>query len=1040
MKRIYGILGWMAAVLLMACSDDLYEVIGEDRTAVGDCLSFSVSTTEMYEQLTPLGSTTRGMADTTDTRRTDIFREHELQGDNPYGMRAYSLPMPAVGIHKGTVHATTEDTKEQTTRTLGAVINTSGSNFHDSITIWGYTNAAENEVLFRQILLRKIRNWRSDVNWPYSLIGTQMTFYAVAPSMESIDMSANDNTAGFDKPPVLTYTLPDNINEMVDLLYGTSNPKGIDIKAGPSGTITTDPRVENLGKDNKYIHLTFSHILTAIRFSKGSIPDGVTITAIQLESVPTSGTFTPDDEDAYTGTEGAWSGQSVSRTITVPVSFTGGARGDYIDGGRVLFMIPQRLTQTSKLNITLTENVGGKVHNLTCSLDKDEWKKGYTVNYQITVGRLEDQYVLTVDQPAEHEHSTSRTFGSFNLHSYHNYKDYSAGGTPTDYHHPVSWQVVGYSADGTNFYEAKNDASHANSLEWLERIDGTTETSGGYAVTVDYTLLGQSPASTINHEENLIRNTTVTSASALDLSKYTPNNTAMTEETANCYIVNRQGSYKFPLVYGNKTADGAEDACFKDHTGAVISHKLIKEQMMAKNPSTRVYDPLDDNLRRYTEYKWDSKTLKAEIVWQDVRELISSVSAVSSSDMMQFSINQSVPGNAVIALKGRKVTVYEKKDEKGAWVLDVTKEGTNDGYEYGEWETYWTWHIWMTDEVYKNDGTVNVGSSTGVDVNTLFLNWNKVDHLVTIENYDKVTNQILPVNLGWVPDNPDYSLYKPRTVWVKLKQSKPEGDGKECVVKILQNARQPLYTGTGTVYQWGRPTAFPSIKRVDNSLRTIYDGTGANITNQFKIAQLVNDGAPIAEPFSILQMSDNLNSWFPVDTYTDAQWRSTKTVYDPCPPGFQIPSYAIFSGFSRTGGESKDGTGLNIYPDKDDQKSAEGGKGGYFFTNKYVNDESVNRYAPVVYMPSTGEYHGNKSIGQEMSATASYFDNMYGIFWTNDYVKANNSKAPALWLTPDWEYIGTEDTAVSEGKPAYKAKSIDSYSSLRQVRPMKKKN
>jgi len=1055
MTKIYRVFGLMAAALLMACSDDLYDVVGSSSAPAGQ-LAFTVSTTEMDDLLVAVGQTTRAAADTAataDTRRSDIFREHKLTGDNPYDLRVHSLPMPAVGIHRGAVRASSPSTAtDGATRTLGQVI-TGDANFHDSITIWGYTDnpytnenkATEKEVLFRQILLKKIRNWRSDVHWPYDLKGTQMTFYAVAPSMEGLDLTVSDNNADFTTPPVFSYTLPDNIYEMVDLLYGISSPQRIDIQAGPSGSVTTNPREENIGKDNKMIDLTFNHILTAVRFSKGVIPAGITVKAIQLVNVPTSGTFDPSLQDAYTGTAGAWSAQSSSRTFTLSTSFTGGTTGDYIDGGRILFMIPQRLTAASSLNIRIAEE-GGKEHILSCSLDRDEWKKGYTVNYQITVGRVSDQYVLTVDAPAAHEHSTSRTYGSFTLHSYHNYKDYSAGSTPTDYHHPVEWKVVGYSADGTNFYEDKNSSSHAKSLDWLERIDGTTSTAGGNAVTVNYTLLGQTPASTINHENILSSNSTDTQhqASNWDLSTQTPNGAdKTTAETANCYIVNRRGSYEFPLIYGNKTAYGDEDACFKDHKGAVISNMIIKDQIKAKNPGDDVYVDDDKTHRHRTSYTWEAASnskeysLMAEVVWQDVDGLIGSVS--TTSDYISFTVSKDEPGNAVIALKGRQVTTYKVKNGSDEWVLDTSKGDRKDGYVYGPWETFWTWHIWMTDEVYEN---VNLATT---DEDPLFLNWDSTNknHLVSITNFSSATNTILPVNLGWVPDNPEYSLYKPREVWVKLQQTKPEvGTPNTVTVKIRQEARQPLYTGTGTVYQWGRPTAFPSVRHIDATTRTIYDGKGNIITDNFVLAQHTDKGDPIAEPYKILRLETEQNSWFPVNTYTNGLWRTDKkTVYDPCPPGFQMPSYDIFSGFSRTGTEAKDGTGLNILPDAEGQKSAEQRKGGYFFTSKYVDEASVKRDNPVVYMPATGEYHGNKISPPDlkMSDPTSYFDYQFGIYWAADYEKADNSKAPALWLVPDWEYVGTLDSSVSEGKPAYKAKRIDCYSSLRQVRPVEAK-
>ena len=67
------------------------------------------------------------------------------------------------------------------------VVATDGTNFHDSLTIWGYTS--DGTTLFHQILLTKVRNWRNSVEWPYDQ-GEYMKFYAVAPSLESINMSA----------------------------------------------------------------------------------------------------------------------------------------------------------------------------------------------------------------------------------------------------------------------------------------------------------------------------------------------------------------------------------------------------------------------------------------------------------------------------------------------------------------------------------------------------------------------------------------------------------------------------------------------------------------------------------------------------------------------------------------------------------------------------------------------------------------------------------------------------------------------------------
>ena len=91
-----------------------------------------------------------------------------------------------------------------------------------------------------------------------------------------------------------------------------------------------------------------------------------------------------------------------------------------------------------------------------------------------------------------------------------------------------------------------------------------------------------------------------------------------------------------------------------DHKGEVISYSLIKDQM------TNVHS-------------WNNIELQAMLVWQDCKNFITELSVLPSSNVLQFKVGASTPANAVIALQGRQSTT-------------------------GDWETLWTWHIWMTDE------------------------------------------------------------------------------------------------------------------------------------------------------------------------------------------------------------------------------------------------------------------------------------------------------------------------------------------------------
>ena len=1041
------LLACACAALLAACTDTLYEgsgkVGGEQQG-----LQFAFSTTEMGDELMNIGA--KGATRSGAAAEADRFAEHRLLGANPYGLKVHRQPLPLVGIHHGAVRTELAESEHLLTRAgANEVVATDGTNFHDSLTIWGYTNSGTK--LFDQILLTKVRNWRNSVEWPYNQ-GAYMKFYAVAPSLESINMlgsGPNESTPiSYRQPPILTYTLPEKANELRDVLYGESD--NISIAAGPEGTVTTDPKSEHLGKDNKFVNLNFRHITTAIRFSQGVIPSRLTVKSITLSGVNAKGTYNPATDDVATGTKGAWSGQDTERPYTVNTTWvgTGNTKSEnvYIDGGMTLFMIPQTVPSGASLSITLIDtNNGNKEHTITCSLAGDVWKKGYTVNYKITVGELEEGYYFTAESK-ELEHSNDPVTSTVDVHSYHLYTDYSSG-TGVNAYRPVKWVIDpdgGYSTNGgTNFTTTKPT--------WLTDFHGVlddTQYAGGNPATATFTVAKQEYERNANHESVLFQNTQ-NQAVNLDLSLYYPYAVGTSKEahkysqqtTANCYIVHRGGTYTFPLVYGNKTSNGAEAACFKDHTGATIAYKNIEDQIKAKSET-------NNGNGTYSRYYWTAAAnatkgvpscLRAVVLWQDVKGLISSVG--TTSDAITFTIGQSTPGNAVIALQAKYLT-YTDWNGEGA-VAGLVNDDV--------WHTLWTWHIWMTDEVYKNDGSSDEKTYDSFYINGSTADNLQSDHIAQLKNSSGGdVDKILPVNLGWVPDNMKFGLYKQRSVQVKLKQTAGKGDArKTATVTITQHARQDLYTGTGTVYQWGRPTAFPAVHNIAGTKRKIYDIDGNDITDQFVLALATHAGDAIGQPFHVLQTSGSSNTWFDVSSadYTaNAMWNSTKkTVYDPCPPGFRVPKASIFYGFSLaegTTGSAKtvlsDGTKLNIFPDATDgngvtQKSGQTNKGGYFFLKAGSN----NRYDPVVYMPATGEWHGNKAVGTKLSDTSEQLNQPAGLYWTSDYHNNGNTQACGLWITPDRSSTsGTADKPII-GFFDEATHKFNYYSSVRAIRPMK---
>lgn len=1017
-------------MLLAACTDTLYD--GNGREDKRDDVGFVLSVSEQANMTINLGGTRTGAsADNQELSKqkaeANRYVTHPLEGD-AYGLKMVSMSLPLVGIHHGAVNASATELQtigqstDQTTRAAWAGHVVSAETFHDSLTVWGYTRDAATTI-FDKTLVQRITNWRTSGHWPFGETGP-MRFYAVAPSLESINMSVAD--ADFSTPPVLTYTLPEKAQEMCDLLYGESG----DIDIPSFGTEDSHE-----GKDDKVVNLQFQHILTAIRFAQGNIPTGITVKQISIKNVNTKATFIPSAADNMTDTKGTWSNFATPGDYTMCASFAGtGITNTYINDS-VFYMLPQTIPSGVELEVVIEckpkytysssgtapapEDAAVQQHTLKCSLTGDVWRKGYTVTYLLTIGEVADGYYFVAKAPAENAHSDVVEAHNFTLHSYRMYVDKETGLDVTT--HGVNWKVVGYSSteptESTTFEDAKP--------EWLTTgITGNNTGTlgvyaGGYNGTASYNLAAQTASKSGNHATNLLTNSNASVAGNWDLSVKTPNGETKDYETANSYIVNRTGSYMFPLVYGNKK-DGtkstpkAEASYFVDHTGTTISYSKIEDQIKAKNPADDTYVEIDATHRKRTEYTWNITvgsspiSLRAVLVWQDFSGLVNSVYVAPGAENLAFSVQYSNPGNALVALQARKVTTYQKY-EASEWVLD-TAQGDS-GYELGDWETLWTWHIWMTDEVWPNYTSTTDGATNKKYLNndeTIGSGTNYAgSHLVKLKNWgtngsDGTTNTILPVNLGWVPQEMDFKYYSKREVWVKLQQVEPTTGAATAVVHIVQHAKQPNVRGQGTFYQWGRPTALPGYNFTDDpgkTKRTIYfPNEDIFSESDFTVANITAPYETIAQPTKLFRVESLAATWSSAGNV--AYWGETKTVYDPCPPGFKVPHWNIFTGLSLTGVTATEGSNLNMWED-----AGANFYGGYFYVDPHTSRGSLDRYAQTVYFPATGQYQATKGVGSSLWLTTSPNNNFIeaspGTLWSNQLPEGDNTHGSALNLYPD---------------------------------------
>lgn len=310
-------------------------------------------------------------------------------------------------------------------------------------------------------------------------------------------------------------------------------------------------------------------------------------------------------------------------------------------------------------------------------------------------------------------------------------------------------------------------------------------------------------------------------------------NPRATRTTANCYLVHNPGTYRIPLVYGNAIKNG-ENNSLAYH--ATASGSNIKSDLV-NHADAAITDPWLKN---------NSATPDgAELLWQDVNGMITAVGI--DGDYLTFTVAGTAAGNAVIAAK------------MGSTIV-------------------WSWHIWVTDET--------LSATTAVDAST---------H----------TYSVAAVNVGWVSD-------KINTYY----------QGSSCVVRAtcngvtLQfNVQQPnsiaseYSNGRNPYYQWGRKDPEIPMDLYTNYNCNTYDISGNAVTTSSNntittVSGEYSIGTTIKNPQKHYFNSSNgrpynegkYNYWDINQNSTGAIKTATvKTVYDPCPPGFCVPTGQLYN-------------------------------------------------------------------------------------------------------------------------------------------------
>jgi hypothetical protein len=614
------------------------------------------------------------------------------------------------------------------------------------------------------------------------------------------------------------------------------------------------------------VKLPFKHLLTCVRFAVGNNLNilNCRIKAIRVMNAAQKGTAIIDDVSA-------WSADATTRTnfemddIMFPITQYS-SQGTVIapeetDGinKTTMLMIPQSFTETNQTIEIDYLDASNVLHTISAPLKDQEWLPGTTVTYELSTGASVGTNVLTVTPiVVGHEGGPA----TFQVTSYS-----SSGNTITR----LPWRIVGYSLDeGHTFYAEKPAACN-----WVG-IATTSGEGGSQAQTCRMIIDATSKDSTktLVMESGMANNALSVQSKMLydngfrggvtgyyDLSTHDFYGNETLRNTANCYVIDRAGYYMLPLVYGNAIKNG------KDNTIAYSGTKKSYDN------SKDISDP------------WISATAtptSAKLLWQDAEGLVSE----NASDVfiqqepdgywyLKFLIPRSdsslKPGNAVLAVFN------------GSTIM-------------------WSWHIWVT----------------------------PVDVYNTIEVRNKYNNPyyFMPSPLGYVTLRGGLDYYPTRSMIIKIQQS----TGLTATFRLTQAGGKTFSSSVATQgycthYSWGRKDPFSGgdgVKMATGTTEPAVYGrlrdnyptnsdykctTGTNITSVPASIQY-----PYIRHIASSQWTTTTNLWNINDfTGADENGQVIKTIYDPCPVGFNVPPTGAFSSFTTTGALSQTSSQFRTY-------------------------------------------------------------------------------------------------------------------------------
>lgn len=371
-----------------------------------------------------------------------------------------------------------------------------------------------------------------------------------------------------------------------------------------------------------------------------------------------------------------------------------------------------------------------------------------------------------------------------------------------------------------------------------------------------------------------------------DLSKHNYKGKDTKMNTANSYLISAPGYYRIPLIYGNAIKSGVDNP------------SSYKTNNSGQNILSNFKDHLGNDIKSpyINVQNSGNPATQASIVWTDQGGIVEAGSLSVTGNGANSYVNFHVPadkiknGNAVIAVKNASGTIM------------------------------WSWHLW-----FDHDDVLDVISCT---------------------NHQGVTYNFTKQTLGFAYEKWKVSSYdKPRMVRVKVEQLVgKKGVRQSAIINITQAPSGVIKAFHGTLYQFGRKDALPGTDNISGGSFTANGGDNMTIQNGIRHPEtFYSSGDSWSNFYSYYNLWSTDNTVLGINDNV-----VIKTIYDPCPAGFKMPTSNAFTGFTTTSRYSEKQSEFNVSGDWDM---------GWHFNNKITTPNAT------VYFPTQDRrYHSDGSL------------------------------------------------------------------------------